>query len=292
MSLTGRLAIGSFLIQLSFILCSYIINGRGPLKFSLFQIQVNGPKNVKIKPMPSISIAEPVSELRRIKIVENGEPLVDFLKTCPKLVMDRPRFAYRRETVVRKSVAEKLCQAAESLPNGYRLAIIEGWRAPLIQRRMYRFAWNRFKDRHPEWSDVTLRRVVNRYTAPMNDRVPPPHTTGAAVDLSLHDENGSSLDMCSPYNNHDPKCFALHVPNLSATATLHRKILSEAVIAAGLTNYPSEYWHYSYGDQGWAYRGSHERAIYSAVTPEGWQPDEADVIDGPLVYVEGEVAIP
>src|SRR2546423_5092 len=94
------------------------------------------------------SPAEPVTELRRVKIVECGEEMVDFLKFCPGLLLDKPRFKYRRETLVRRSVAEMLCEANRRIPRGYRLAIIEGWRPPYIQRRMYRFVWDRFAAEH------------------------------------------------------------------------------------------------------------------------------------------------
>src|SRR5579884_612076 len=85
-----------------------------------------------------VSPAEPVSELRRISIRDNGEPLVNFLELCPDLRLDRPRFNYRRETLLRQSAAERLCRANERLlRKGLRIQVIEGWRAPLIQRRMY-----------------------------------------------------------------------------------------------------------------------------------------------------------
>lgn len=246
-----------------------------------------GPEHCSLSKwsVPQLSVAEPVSQLRRIRILECGEPLVDFLAMCPRLRLDRPRFTYRRETVVRLSVAEKLCRAASRMPKGYGISVIEGWRAPLIQQRMYRFAWNRWKSMHPDWSDVALKRVVNQYSAPMDVRVPPPHTTGAALDLALVDEVGRSLDMTSPFEAHNPKAFHLAAIGISPTAELHRRILSEALAEEGITNYPSEYWHYSYGDQGWAYRGSHPNAIYGAITPENWQLDPADVSEEPLALV-------
>ncbi len=232
--------------------------------------------------MPKISPAEPVSELRRIKIVENGEELVDFLAGCPGLLLDRPRFHYRRETLLRRSVAEKLCAAERRLPQGYRLAVIEGWRAPHIQQRMYRALWNRFQANHPDWSEVTLKRVVNRFSAPMNRRVPPPHTTGGAVDVMLADSQGNVLDHSSPYEPFDPTHFPLEAPGLSDAARAVRRILAEALSASGLTNYPSEYWHWSYGDQGWAYRGGHPHALYGAITPQGYAPAPEEITDAPL----------
>ncbi len=233
------------------------------------------------KPSP----AEPVTALRHVKIVECGEEMVDFLAHCPGLLMDKPRFTYRRETVLRRRVAEMLCEANGRLPEGYRLAIVEGWRPPYIQRRMYRYVWDRFAERNPDWSHVRLTRTVNRYTAPMNARVPPPHTTGGAVDLMLADAQGKLQDHHSPYEPFDPAGFSFDAPRLSDKARRTREILAEALLPTGITNYPSEYWHWSYGDQGWAYRGGHPHAIYGAVQPPGWEPAAEDAVEGPLEAV-------
>ncbi len=238
--------------------------------------------------MATPSPAEPVTLLRKVPIRDIGEHLVDFMKMHPEIVLDRMRFRYRRETLLRASVAEKLWQASRSIEKGFKLAIIEGWRAPHIQRRMYLRVWAQFKELHPAWSDAQLKRVVNRYSAPLDTRVPPPHMTGGAMDVSLLHEDGTPCDMSSPFKWRDPKSFALSSPGLSETARRHREILSSAMIGAGITNYPSEYWHYSYGDQGWAYRGGHPAALYGAVTPEGWNPEPSDVSEEPLVFVEDE----
>ncbi|HLK60615.1 MAG TPA: M15 family metallopeptidase [Chthonomonadaceae bacterium] len=233
-------------------------------------------------PNTPISPAEPVSQLRRIRIVESGEELVDFLAFCPELLLDEPRFHYHRETLLRRSVAEKLCRANRALPPGYHLAIIEGWRAPHIQRRMYRSVWNMIAARHPDWSEVQLKRVVNRFSAPDSVRVPPPHTTGGAVDVMLADASGRLLDHHSPYDAFDPHCFPFAAPGLSETARQTRTLLATALQVGGLTNYPSEYWHWSYGDQGWAYRGGHSHAFYAAITPPDWEPAPEDLTDHPL----------
>ena len=236
--------------------------------------------------MKPISIAEPVSDLRRIPILECGEPLVDF-RNIPNVVLGQPRFDYRRETLLRQAVAERLAAAAAALPKGYCIGVIEGWRAPHIQRRLYAMVWNRFKKSNPEWSDVRLRRFVNRFTAPMNPRVPPPHTTGGAMDVELLDLAGRPHDLVSPYERRDVKCFAFDAPDLSELARENRAILLGALKSAGITNYPSEFWHYSYGDQGWAYRGAYSAAVYGAITPNDWSPDPRDDIETPLEFLAG-----
>ena len=233
-----------------------------------------------------ISPAEPISELKHIPIIESGEELVDFLELCPALILDRPRFKYTRAAVVRKTVAERLCAAAGHLPPGYRLAVLEGWRPPYIQRRMYLRMWEQFRAERPEWSENHLRRVVNRYTAPLNPRVPPPHTTGGAVDVFLADSKGRLLDHASPFSDFDPDGFSFDAPGISEKAREHRRILADSLLAGGLTNYPSEYWHWSYGDQGWAYRGGHSHAIYGTIQPDNWTPPEGEDIDRPLEWAD------
>lgn len=233
-----------------------------------------------------ISPAEPVTDLRRIKIVECGEPLVDFLEACPLLVQDRPRFNYRRETLVRESVAGFLDQATRQLPEGYRMAIIEGWRAPHIQQRMYLAGWKRLSDKHPDWSETKLRRMTNRFTAPLGTRVPPPHSTGGAVDVVLIRDDGSYHDHIKPFEQLDINCFAFDAPGLGEEARRTRAVLKAAFAGTGMTNYPSEYWHWSYGDQGWAYRGGHDHAIYGPIVPPNWEPDPADLGDEPFEYLD------
>ncbi|MGV3615558.1 MAG: M15 family metallopeptidase [Fimbriimonas sp.] len=237
-------------------------------------------------PERKISIAEPVTELRRVKIRENGEPLVDFLELGPDLRLDRPRFHYRRETLLRQSVAERLVRAnAALMRQGLRLYVVEGWRAPFIQARMYRATWGMFRTRHPEWSDHRMTRVVNRFTAPNNPRVPPPHTTGGAVDLALYTLDGAPVDMMGPFEEFDHHGFPLAAAGLRDDVRRHREAMAGALAAEGITNYPSEYWHYSYGDQGWAYRGGHEAALYGAIEPPGWSPCPEDLQDAPLEFV-------
>jgi len=230
-----------------------------------------------------ISPAEPITDLKRVPIVECGEPLVDFMQVCPGVILDRPRFNYRRETLVRERVAEAIRQAIAKLPKDYHLAVVEGWRPMHIQRRMYLGIWQRFKEKHPDWSDVKMRRVVNRYTAPYDSpKVPPPHSTGGAIDVILVRADGSPYDHTTPYDRFDPTCYSMDAPGLSEEASKTRQILNDIFADTVLTNYPSEYWHWSFGDQGWAYRGGHEAAVYAPTEPADYVPHAPDVTDEPL----------
>jgi D-alanyl-D-alanine dipeptidase len=236
-------------------------------------------------PNRSPSPNEPVSLLRRVPIVECGEPLVDYLETCPLLLRDKPVFNYTMATLARKGLAERLCAAAQALAPKYRLAILECWRPMHIQRRMYLWSYHQWKEKHPDWSDAALVRITNRFTAPLSEVVPPPHTTGGAADLTLCDAEGNPLDMISPFRRRDPACYPFDSPGLSEEAKRNRGILRECMESAGVTNYPSEYWHWSYGDQGWAYRGGPSNAIYGAIEPPGYVAPKGDDNDQLLQWL-------
>lgn len=229
------------------------------------------------------SPAEPVSELRRVKIIECGEPMVDFMEAG--LVLDRPRFNYRRETIIRARVCEMLVKANEFLlSRNHHIKIVEGWRPPFIQRRMYQWSYNRSKKEHPEYTHLQLTRLTNRFTAPMGTRVPPPHTTGGAVDVALY-KGDVSADMMSPFELTDYRGFVA-TAKLSSETRANRDLLAEAFAQTEITNYPSEYWHWSFGDQGWAYRGGHANAIYGPVEPHEWKPTTEDDSDAMLEHVD------
>lgn len=219
---------------------------------------------------------EPVSELRHIPIEDNGEPLVDFVELCSDIfwVTRHPVFEYERLRLARQGVAERLCRAASALPGGIRLAVVEGYRHPRIQQAMFEATWARLHREHPEWNEAELRRETEKFSAPMDEFVPQPHTTGGAVDVNLLGPDGEYLDFISPYGMQDPR----HAPRLAAGITeeaeRNRALLRSVMEAAGFTNYPSEWWHWSYGDQAWAYRGGHPQAFYAAIVPDGHEEAE------------------
>ena len=214
--------------------------------------------------MPT-SYGEPLTKLRAIKIRETGEPLVD-----PRTLSKRVHFAEKHPKfedvkctpMVRKRVAEMLAEAAEKLPAGIDLEIFEGFRPLAQQRFMYEFITNHFATMHPEWNKSTLTRMANQMSAPPDDRCPPPHSTGGAVDLNLFDAaTGECLDMVSPFES-DETSAETAKRGLSAVARGNRKLLIDTLEATGLTNYAGEWWHWSYGDSGWALRIGAEHALY------------------------------
>ena len=217
------------------------------------------------------SFGEPLTKLRAVPIEDNGEPLVD-----PRTLSKRIHFAQKhpkfedmpRTPKVRKSVAERLAQAADSLPEGIDVIIIEGFRPLAQQRWMYEQMKAEFAAKHPEWGTATLHRITNTMSAPPDDPCPPPHSTGGAVDLSLiRVKNHEWLDMTSPFEM-DEKSAPGDTKGLSGEAQKNRRLLFGVLNKTGLTNYLGEWWHWSYGDSGWALRIGAPSALYDRL-PEG-----------------------
>nr|WP_241020460.1 M15 family metallopeptidase [Burkholderia sp. Ac-20345] len=58
---------------------------------------------------------------------------------------------------------------------------------------------------------------------------------------------------------------ATELPAASRLVARNRQVLIAALSGAGLTNYPSEWWHWSFGDRYWAVMHDQSHAIYGPV---------------------------
>ncbi|HBH72915.1 MAG TPA: D-alanyl-D-alanine dipeptidase [Synechococcales bacterium UBA10510] len=117
---------------------------------------------------------------------------------------------------------------------------------------------------------------VGRFWAtPSEDpATPPPHSTGAAVDLSLADAAGQPLAMGSPIDaigavsepNHFAEVAAASSDSAERLEALEwhrrRQLLAAAMQQAGFEQHPNEWWHFSWGDQMWAWRSGSAQAHY------------------------------
>lgn len=212
---------------------------------------------------------ESLAAQARVPIRDNGEPLVDFVGLSPRLLFapKHPVYDFARVHLARRRVAEMLAEAAERLPNGLRLIVVEAWRSPTVQRQMYAATEREFREKHPEWSPSVLRRVVNRFSAPPEHRVPPPHCTGGAVDVYITTADGEALDFTSPFPPTSRRSAATDIRGLTPAARANRDLLIATLTAVGFSGYPAEWWHWEYGAPGWALRTGQPAAIYGLIEP-------------------------
>ena len=215
-----------------------------------------------------ILISDP--RVRGIEVAECGEPLVDLRGD---LLVDRRRadadgwFALARE-----GVRERLVAADRALPGGVRLLIIEVYRPPRLQVEIFEGYRAELMAANLGLTLAEAERLASRYVSPL---AVAPHVGGAAVDLTLVDGDGNELDLGCPEaatpEESGGACYT-DAAGVAGRARENRRMLGEAMAAAGMVNYPTEWWHWSYGDRYWAYLSGADHAVYdAAVTPASFR---------------------
>jgi len=197
-----------------------------------------------------------------IPVEDCGEPLVD-VSTCTFIQIDRRKTDPAGDWLrLRAGLITRLAHAGSLLPAGLRLLHIEGYRPPDLQARYFTAYRDQLAAARPELDGRTLHQLASRYIAPPEIA---PHSAGAAIDLTLCSSEGTELDMGTPINASpeasDYGCYTAAL-NISGTARANRRMLIEVLAEAGLVNYPTEWWHWSYGDRYWALRTARPAAIY------------------------------
>ena len=167
-------------------------------------------------------------------------------------------------------------QMLQQLEPGWRLAIFDAWRPLPVQAFMIEHAvrqeclQQQVDPERPSAALEQIRQSVGRFWAPPNPdpAAPPPHSTGAAVDLTLATLAGQPLDLGSAIDAIGAVSEPDHFLELAAThpeaRQWHRRrsLLRQVMEAQGFAQHPNEWWHFSYGDQLWAWRTGAPQALY------------------------------
>lgn len=165
---------------------------------------------------------------------------------------------------LRSEVAERLRSAAKNLDNRYKLVVRAGHRPIEVQRRILVECAEEYKEEHPELTKVEALEHARDFVSDP-DITLPPHVCAAAVDVDVIDtETGELLDFGSEMNDDTDQSF-LYYPNLTDEQKNNRQILLRAMLDAGFASCMPEWWHFSYGDQVWAWFYGHESSLYSPV---------------------------
>lgn len=217
----------------------------------------------------------PVKPYHAVAIADSGEPLVPIPKEALALVSPHPYMAVgapygdKSPFFLRQGVLMRLLAAQAELQRhqpDWRILVFDAYRPVAVQRYMVDHTFQEvLAARNLTLSQLTaadrqelMTLVLEFWAEPSPDpATPPPHSTGAAIDVTLVDATGQEVDMGSPIDELSPRSH----PNYFATSPdaseqiyhRHRQLLHDCMAAAGFIRHPGEWWHFSYGDQMWAW---------------------------------------
>ncbi|MEI6427328.1 MAG: M15 family metallopeptidase [Pseudanabaena sp. ELA607] len=219
-----------------------------------------------------------------VTIVECHESLQDIpqgiltTKPHPYQVLGAP-YGQASPFCLRQGVLNALLRAQEELQKQYphlHLKVFDAYRPIAVQQFMVDYTFNQqLKHRGwlaPEISPIqkaeVMTEVLKFWAIPSDDpATPPPHSTGAAIDLTIANYYGQELDMGSPIDEISersyPDYFRHSVTNLQAHN--HRNLLKTVLVNQGFVQHPHEWWHFSLGDQLWAWQSGASQARYGAI---------------------------
>lgn len=201
-----------------------------------------------------------------VPCIDNNEKYISLREIHKNIIIDESRsqisnksdyFCYARETV-----AKKLIEALDYLPMGYQFLIKEAYRPLSQQKKSFEETLNTYKLQFPEKNDTEIYDLTSQYVAPVDVAG---HPTGGAIDITLF-KDGIELNMGTEYNAsavESQNRSYLDSPDISESEKINRNILAEALEKVGFINYPTEWWHWSYGDRYWAFFNNCP-CIYSA----------------------------
>ncbi len=204
----------------------------------------------------------PRQVIHAVPIVECGQPLVP-ASASPRLLLHPVAGA---GLLLREDALRRLNAAAERLPDDLRLVLAEGYRSPQRQEEHWNQRLAIVRAENPQASQDQVERLTRLCVAQPTGRGGG-HQTGGAVDVTLADAAGREIDMGTGVDEFTPRTpsFARELP---PAVSRHRRLLIAAMHDEGFSNYPGEWWHFSYGDQMWAAYLRIRCAIYGPVGTE------------------------
>lgn len=174
-----------------------------------------------------------------------------------------------RQCLVREELFDMLVKATIALPIGYKFKIFDAWRPFALQHELYiSYSVDIIRDFEldictEEQKEAVIRKFVSDPIA--NRDMPPVHTTGGAIDLTIEEVGGIELDMGTGFDAFSDKtCTAYFENEKNRLVRDNRRLLYDIMTGVGFTNLPSEWWHFDYGDRFWAYYNK-KPAIYKGV---------------------------
>lgn len=167
------------------------------------------------------------------------------------------------EFAFRQVAYDMLLEARKALPPGYRFLVFEAFRPRRRQWELWRAMEAEMRKRHPHAGPDEIYTMTREYVADPRG-LGSGHQAGSAIDVSLVGPDGKEVDMGGRLDeaNERTHTYSVYITDDQAR---NRAILVSALEGVGFVNYPSEWWHFSYGDRLWAELTKAPFAIFGPV---------------------------
>ncbi len=211
----------------------------------------------------------------QIPIFECGEPLMAIPLELFAVESPHPyeklgaTYGKHSPYYLRQRVIENLIQAQnylELLHRNWRIQIFDAYRPIAVQQFMVNYSFAQAVQERgltevelsPKQRQEIWEAVYEIWAVPsLDEKTPPPHSTGAAVDVTLVDDAGQIVNMGSPIDEMSERSHPDYYANSDHSEAqkyhAHRQLLRDVMLKAGFQRNPREWWHFSLGDQMWAW---------------------------------------
>ncbi len=178
---------------------------------------------------------------------------------CQRIEGSLPRMWCRESLLPMLRTANK-----ELAAYGCELVVYDAYRPIATQRGLWEWALEKIKKDHPNLSGAELEALTSQYSSdprrfdPADATTWPTHSSGASIDVMLRSlDTGVELDMGTAFDDLSPLArtdyleHVLHRGDITSDdpALINRRLLYWIMTETGFENYPSEYWHFDFGNQ-------------------------------------------
>jgi D-alanyl-D-alanine dipeptidase len=202
---------------------------------------------------------------KNFPIRENNSPLISLRNASIDLAYE-PSIMKNYAFLVRKELIGKISRISEQLSRQDKTLIIRStWRSFKHQKLLWNNSMKSKQKQYPDKSREELRKIVGHFIASEKRST---HATGGAVDALIYDKKrncildfGTNKGLRIDLNE---KCYPYH-PGISKEARMNRELLISLFEGEGFVCDMKEYWHFDYGNIGWAIEKNEPRAIYDII---------------------------
>lgn len=228
------------------------------------------------KPIPTIEFPS----IKDYDIVPKDDALISLSEAgfrCDSQYYNQGVAGSLKDIYARSTVADMLERAQSYLPDDLTFLIYDAYRPIAVQQKL----WDCYRSTvigengglDCKLSDFEIDFKTSFFVSkPSYDEYKPSlHNTGGSVDLTLVHKDGSPVMMGTKFDDFSGRAWTNHFePSypkccLNTYVCENRRILYNAMIEAGFTNLPSEWWHYDFGTKFWMYFTGADHALYTGI---------------------------